>query len=160
MLSEARFEHYLTDYSFQRFPRVNYQFFSYLNHYFLVILLCFLLISLDSSLSSLSSSSLITLNLQVLYIAFVSLWKFFAVFSDCFVTAKVFKWILLSRVPKIGSVTGNRKSFSGNERKDVKPWNFFTAKQKQYTVFYPNLPLKLPIYHSLHACHLIFKSYN
>ena len=48
---------------------------------------------------------------------------------------KVFPWILLSRVPKIGSVTGNRESFSGNERKDVKPWNFFTAKQKQYTVF-------------------------
>ena len=41
--------------------------------------------------------------------------------------------ILLSRVPKIGSVTGNHESFL-NKRKDVRPGNFFTTKQKQYTV--------------------------
>ena len=40
--------------------------------------------------------------------------KVFAIFIDCFITAKIFCDDLLSSVPSIGSVTGSRKVFQGN----------------------------------------------
>ena len=60
------------------------------------------------------------------YIVFVSRWKNIMVFMDHSVTAKVFPWKFLSSMLNMGSVTSNQNSFSGNEREDIKPQNFFT----------------------------------
>ena len=65
--------------------------------------------------------------IYILYIAFVSRLQFLRIIRKFF-------QIMLSRVPKIANVTGNRKSFSGNERKYFKLQSFFIAKQKQCTV--------------------------